>query len=100
MRWADIDLEAGIWTQEDNKTGTPHVVPLSQQVIDIIAVRQDNGNQWVFPSKYNTTRTSAKGDADCKDTKGARYLLWEVSGISDWTAHDLRRTARAPSCHG
>ena len=94
MRWIDIDLDAGLWKQTENKTDSVQIVPLSPQVIEILQARQDNGSQWVFASAYNTTRHAAKGEGRCKDTKGARYYLWKVSGIADWTAHDLRRTAR------
>ena len=93
MRWQDIDPEVRTWTQKTNKTSTVHVVPLSPQVIEILEARK-NDNQWVFPSRYNTTRAGALGDGHTKNTKDARKKLKELSGVEDWTAHDLRRTAR------
>ena len=94
MRWEDIDFETMIWTQQTNKTDTVHIVPLSPQVLKILEARKRNDSQWVFPSRYNTTRAGALGDGHTKNTKDARKKLKEFSGIKDWTAHDLRRTAR------
>lgn len=35
-RWADIDLEAGVWSYVVSKTKTDHIVPLSTQAINIL----------------------------------------------------------------
>ena len=35
-RWADIDLEAAEWRYTTSKTGTPHIVPLASQVVDVL----------------------------------------------------------------
>lgn len=60
MRWADIDLEAGLWTipSEDMKrnkagkaNGAPHLVPLPTQAVEIIKSLQplNGGREFVFP---------------------------------------------------
>lgn len=36
MRWADIDFDAHEWRYTVTKTGTPHVVPLAKQSVDIL----------------------------------------------------------------
>lgn len=94
MRWEDIDFDARTWTQATNKTGTVHIVPLSDQVLSILKAREGNGGEWVFPSRYNATRLGATGDGHTKNTKDARKKLKKFSGVEGWTAHDLRRTAR------
>lgn len=35
-KWADIDLDAGVWAYRVSKTKTDHIVPLSLQAIDIL----------------------------------------------------------------
>ena len=93
MRWCDIDLEARTWTQQTNKTDVIHIVPLSPQVVVILEARK-NDSQWVFPSRHNATRPGALGEGHTKSVKDVRRKLKELSGVDDWTAHDLRRTAR------
>lgn len=91
MRWEDVDLDEAIWTQQTNKTDVTHVVALSKQVLDILSARKQD-NEWVFPSTYNRAKGATTGHA--MNTKNARAKIKELSGVTDWTAHDLRRTAR------
>ncbi|MDA3807596.1 MAG: tyrosine-type recombinase/integrase [Thiomicrorhabdus sp.] len=93
MKWEDIDFESAIWRQEDNKTDVVNLVPLSPQVISILSKRNQTG-VWVFPTHYNTTRSGAQNTGHTQSIKDARYKLREMSGLHDWTAHDLRRTGR------
>ena len=53
LRWADIDLEKGIWTQprERNKSGRTHEVPLSDQAMDIIKSLPRLHDELVFPAR-------------------------------------------------
>lgn len=103
MRWEDIDIDSSIWTLRDTKTGNDHLLPLSPQVKKILDNRKKGVDyskkmQWmkesefVFPSKYNLKKGASSGHA--KSTKDARRKVQESSGVTDWTAHDLRRTAR------
>lgn len=103
MRWADIDLDAGIWTLEDTKTRNDHIVPLSPQVKSILEDRKNGVGysrktlwmkdaEFVFPSKYNIEKGALSGHAT--STKEARRKIQQESGVTGWTAHDLRRTAR------
>lgn len=91
MRWPEVDLDTGIWRQETNKTDTVHLVPLSSQVVEILRAR-DKAGEWVFPSTYNKAKGAVSGHA--KTTKNARQKAQKESEITNWTAHDLRRTAR------
>jgi integrase len=67
MRWADIDLEAGLWTipSEDMKrtktgksNGAPHLVPLPTQAVQIIkGLLSLNGHrEYVFPGARDARR--------------------------------------------
>ncbi|MBQ4076118.1 MAG: integrase arm-type DNA-binding domain-containing protein [Mailhella sp.] len=50
-RWADIDFESGEWRYTVSKTGTPHIVPLAPQVLDILRRLHavTGSKEWVFP---------------------------------------------------
>lgn len=89
MKWEYIDFKKDIWRQENTKNGSTNLVPLSPQVMSILSNRvpvDDNVNGWVFSSANNGKKVIS--------TKYARKKLKELSGVEDWTAHDLRRTAR------
>ena len=107
MVWDDIDLDRGIWiireSKTDKHTGNDHLVPLSPQALAILQARKDGEGytakqQWmiesryVFPTKYNRAKGMVAGHA--KTTKEARKKIQQLSGVTGWTAHDLRRTAR------
>jgi integrase len=95
MRWEDVDLNNAIWRQENTKNGSTNLVPLSPQVMKILIARKPDSqpkNGWVFPSAYNRSRGAIEGKT--RSTKEARKKLKQLSGVQDWTAHDLRRTAR------
>ena len=97
MRWEDVDMDQAIWKQENTKNGSINLVPLSPQVMDILVARKSNNqseSKWVFPSSYNRTRGVGPTDGRTISTKEARKKLKQLSGVPDWTAHDLRRTAR------
>ncbi len=95
MRWEDIEFENAIWRQNNTKNGSTNLVPLSPQVKAILLTRKPENTgdvEWVFPSNYNRSKGANQGRA--KSTKSARKKLKTLSGVEDWTAHDLRRTAR------
>ncbi|MBN4048900.1 tyrosine-type recombinase/integrase, partial [bacterium AH-315-N22] len=103
MKWSDVNLNEDLWTQSENKTDIINLVPLSPQVLEILQARKEGKgytekqmwmtkSEYVFPTRYN----KAKGakDGHTKYTKNARKHVHESSGVKNWTAHDLRRTAR------
>lgn len=103
MKWEDIDFAKGVWTISDTKTGNDHLLPLSPQVKQILEKRKNGvgytkkqlwmkDSEFVFPSNYNVNKGAASGHA--KSTKDARKKLQNNSSVTEWTAHDLRRTAR------
>lgn len=84
MRWDDI--ADGVWTQENTKNGSVHQTPISMQMLEIIE-RQHNDTEYVFPSPRNPS-------THIPNVNKFRYRTHKLSGIADWTAHDLRRTGR------
>ncbi len=69
------------------------MVPLPEMAWRIIEPRLANP-KWIFPSFHKATRVGAKSDGHSKSTKDARRRMRKVTGIDNWTAHDLRRTCR------
>lgn len=110
MRWIDVDLDKGLWILKNTKTGNDHLLPLSPQTQELLRNRKNGvgyskkqlwmkDSEFVFPSRYNANRGENSHDntltnSHAKSTKEARRKIKEESGITDWTAHDLRRTAR------
>lgn len=90
MEWADVDLNAKVWTIPSDKTknGKSHRVPLSEQALTLLAeVKEIKGEgDWVFPSRLRGRQLTA--DAISKALRKNRERL----GVSDLTPHDLRRT--------
>jgi integrase len=92
MAWADLDLDAGWWTipGERSKNKRGHRVPLSPPAVDLLRELADwctGTSPWVFP----TPRRSASGYRERVYKAVAR--IRRASGVTDFTPHDLRRTA-------
>jgi integrase len=95
MRWKDVDINNALWRQDNTKNSSTNLVPLSPQVMKILVARKPDNEcktEWIFPSTHNRSRGATEGRT--RSTKDARRKLKQLSGIHDWTAHDLRRTAR------
>ena len=88
MRWSEIDTVAGTWSMpaERVKNGRFHQIPLPPAACTLIEAVPSDNEAYVFPARGNEER-SFSGFSKLK----AR--LDQVSGVSDWTLHDLRRTA-------
>lgn len=88
MRWSEIDDKRAIWTipPERTKNGKQHSVPLTPRARALLKlVPRFEGDQ-VFPKRGKPE------EAYAGYSKGKRSLNADV-GITDWTLHDLRRTA-------
>jgi integrase len=86
-RWADIDLEARVWTKPGatTKQKTVHRVPLSEAACRLLAEMRDqadDGATWLFP-KDGGHRT---------DIREAWDALRKAADIPDVRTHDLRHT--------
>jgi len=87
MEWVEINGQTAAWSlpRERTKSKRQHVVPLSSLALEIIANVPRLNDQLLFPSIDGTGVIS--GFSKWKDR------LDELSGVSDWRLHDLRRTA-------
>lgn len=85
MAWEEIDLEHALWTipKERAKNGLAHEVPLSRPALEIMESLPKMG-ALVFST---TGKTPVSGFSKVKERLDSR------SGVTDWTLHDLRRTA-------
>ncbi|MGD2109988.1 MAG: tyrosine-type recombinase/integrase [Phycisphaerae bacterium] len=88
MRWADVDLERGLWTipAEQAKAGRPIVVVLVPALVQLLKARRpDDDVDYVFPSPRKPGRPLV-------ETKAAWRRVVKRAGLTDLRMHDLRRT--------
>lgn len=83
MRWADVDLVAGVWRIAKTKNGTPQTVTLSPEAVMVLEARKDGG-VFVFPGDGVT--------GHIVEPKKAWATLLKTAGIVNLRIHDLRRT--------
>lgn len=89
MKWSQVDLDAKQWVipAELSKNGKPHVVPLNDFALRLLAeIPRFAGGEcdWVFTT---TRRSPISGFS-----KALRHIHAQ-SETSEWRFHDLRRTA-------
>jgi integrase len=85
-RWADINLETGVWTKPGGTTKqkTQHRVPLSEAACQLLAkMRAQADTEWLFP---------ARGGGHRPHINGAWIALRKAAKIPDARLHDLRHT--------
>ena len=84
MTWDELDLGDRTWTLPGSRTknAKPHIVHLSEPCIELIE-RAPRLGQFVF---------SLSGVRPFQGFTKAKRLLDELSGVTGWRLHDLRRT--------
>src|SRR6202048_4578024 len=84
MVWDEIDFNSRTWTLPGSRTknGKPHIVHLSEACIKLIKVAAGLGI-YVF---------SISGVKPFQNFTNAKRALDELSGVTGWRLHDLRRT--------
>lgn len=113
--WADIDLDAAEWRYTVPKTGTPHIVPLSRQAVEILREVQPltGRGRFVFPGARTTARPMSdnailaamrrmgieKGEMTGHGFRAvARTILDEELGVRpDFIEHQLAHAVRDPN---
>lgn len=113
--WADIDLDAAEWRYTVTKTGTAHIVPLSQQSVDILRELHalTGHGRYVFPGARSNGRPMSENailaamrrmgiGKDEMSGHGframARTILDEVLGFRpDFIEHQLAHAVRDPN---
>jgi integrase len=75
------DITEGVWQQQDNKANRPHKLGLPKLALTLVG----NGepDDLVFAGRSGKISGFSK----------LKATLDELSGVSDWRLHDLRRTA-------
>ena len=90
-KWEDIDLDAAEWRYVVPKTGTPHIVPLSRQAIEILREIEplSRDGKFVFPS-----HRSSKGNRAMSDNAILAALRGMGIGRDEMSGHGFRAMAR------
>lgn len=88
MRWSQLDLDAATWTipAELSKNGREHLLPLPRHAVTLLKALPRLHDDLVFPARGND-------DAVISGFSRAKIRIDKLSGVSEWTLHDLRRTA-------
>jgi integrase len=84
LQWEELDLAQRIWTLPKSRTknAKAHVVHLSEQSMAVLA-RADGPAPYVF---------SLLGTKPFQEFSRAKRRLDQLSGVTGWRLHDLRRT--------
>lgn len=83
IRWVDLDLQGGIWTIPDTKSGMSQTCVLPKPLVGILLDRNGNKSVWVFPANSKSGHVEAVNTA------------WEQvrkHGFQHLQARDLRGT--------
>jgi integrase len=85
LTWDQLDLENAVWVMppEHAKNGKPHLVRISLPVLRLIR----------STSRLDDIVFSGDGPTLFQGFAKSKARLDRLSGVSDWTLHDLRRTA-------
>jgi integrase len=89
MRWSDISAD-GVWkiqteAREKSNAGSLQLSPATLAIIN--AQPRISGNPYVF--------AAARGDGPLNSFSKAKQAFDEACGVTGWTLHDCRRTARS-----
>jgi integrase len=87
MEWSEVDLAAGLWVipAARYKTRIEHAVPLPRQAVELFMLVPKVCDRFVFSTRPGT---------HISGFSKAKERLDELSGVTGWTIHDLRRTLR------
>jgi integrase len=96
MRWADVDLSAGVWSlsARQTKQKKAQTTPLVAQACAILSARfADAGTPWVFPATRASTPGGELGFMSETRLRDAWARICAAAGITDLRPHDLRHTS-------
>jgi integrase len=84
MKWDELDIARRIWTLPKSRTknAKEHVVHLSEQSMAVLK-RVDKKEPFVF---------SVLGTKPFQEFSKGKRRLDQLSGVTEWRVHDLRRT--------
>ena len=86
VKWSEIDLDARKWElpRDRSKNKASHIVHLSDPVLDEL-------NALVGPAQHALVFTTT-GTTPVSGFSKAKAKLDQISGVSNWRLHDLRRS--------
>lgn len=86
MRWSDVDLARGTWTlpREASKSDRLNQIPLPALALQILEKLPATDSNLVF---------STTGSTPVSGFSKAKKRCDQISGVTGWRLHDLRRTA-------
>ena len=82
LQWEELDLAQRIWTIPKTRTKNAHIVHLSRPAL-VVLKRADQRGPLVF---------TLLGTKPFQDFTHAKRRLDQLSGVTGWRLHDLRRT--------
>ena len=88
MEWAELDLEAGVWSipKERAKNSVAHEVQLSREAIEILSALPRIAGALVFTTNG---KTSVSGFSRAKERIDAIMTARAGRAIDPWILHDL-----------
>jgi len=94
--WSEIDFDAGRWTIPASrmKAGKAHVVPLSEQALDILtALRACFGaSQYLHPGRYDSETPISNATLNRVIDAAVAVIRKDDPEFQTFGVHDLRRT--------
>lgn len=87
LRWSELDWANAVWNipPARTKNGRQHALPLSPLAIEVLKSVPNIHYELAFPAR-GTEGATPSGFSKIK------RRLDDLSGVSGWTLHDLRRT--------
>lgn len=92
MKWTDVDLDAAEWRYTATKTNTPHLVPLTKQVIAILKDLYPLTGHLLGGYVFSGGRSSMRPMSDA--AINAAYRRLGIDTRTELTAHGWRSVAR------
>jgi integrase len=86
MRWDELNLASATWAipAEKAKAQEAMKIHLSEPALEILGARQNNGSEWVFPSRGKS--------GHLEEPKAGWKRILKAANITNLHLHDLRRT--------
>jgi len=85
MRWSDLDLEAGLWTISETKSGKTHIVHLNDAARAVLMAIPHTGSPFVFPSRYDLNKC-------LNNPRKAFDRCLQKAGLPHMRIHSLRHS--------
>lgn len=85
MRWSALDLEAGLWTISETKSGKTHIVHLNDAARSVLMAMPRTGSPFVFPSRYDLSKC-------LNNPRKAFDRCLQKAGLPHMRIHSLRHS--------